>query len=137
MVTLLTHGTPITHHSILLLLFHHLLCHSSTSLHPPLSFVLFLAIYISTCFGCKKKYGKNLKPPADLCIRTQDFREFVSPNSGTMQTKFGNVYYHCTPECVRLRCSFFVPTELQVPPETAEQLTEAHKDHLTQFGLQL
>ena len=68
-------------------------------------------------------------------FQSSDWRH---PNSGTKQTKFGNVYYHCTPECVSLHCSFFVPSDLQVPPDTAEQLTEAHKEHLTLlFGLQL
>jgi hypothetical protein len=73
-----------------------------------------------------------------LCIRHQDWREFFSPNTGTMQTKFGNVYYHCKPACVWMRCSFFVPSELQVPPETADRLTPVHKAHLSSvFGLQL
>ena len=66
---------------------------------PPSPFVLcFISGNISTCFGCKTKYLKSLQPPADLCIRHQGWREFFSPNTGKMQTKYGNVYYHC--KCV-------------------------------------
>ena len=55
-----------------------------------------------------------------------------------MQTKYGNVYYHCKPECVWMRCSFFIPSDLQVPPETSDRLTPVHKAHLfSLFGLQL
>ena len=106
---------------------------------PSSPFVLcFISGNISTCFGCKTKYLKSLQPPDDLCIRHQDWREFFSPNTGNMQTKYGNVYYHCKPECVWIRCSFFVPSDLQVPPETLEKLTAEHKAHLSLvFGLQL
>ena len=103
-----------------------------------ISLRLHLFGYISTCFGCKTKYLKSLQPPADLCIRHQDWREFFFPNTGNMQSKYGNVYYHCKLECVWMRCSFFIPSDPQVPPETADRLTPVHKAHLfTQFGLQL
>ena len=89
---------------------------------------------ISTCFGCKNKYNMSLKPPNDLCIKTQDWREFISPNSATPQSRFGNVYFHCKPECVLMRNPSFLPSDLNVPDEVAENLNDAHKDL---FGLQI
>ena len=59
-------------------------------LQPPSLFVLcFISGSISTCFGCKIKYPKSLQPPADLCIRHQDWRKFFSTNTkSNMQTKY-------------------------------------------------
>ena len=93
---------------------------------------------ISTCFGCKNKYNKSLKPPNDLCIKTQDWREFISPNSATPLSRFGNVYFHCKPECVLMRNPSFLPSVLNVPDEVAESLNDAHKQYLLDlFGLQI
>ena len=106
---------------------------------PPSPFILcFISGNISTCFGCKTRYSKSLTPPADLCIRHQDWREFYSEKTESMQIKYGNVYYHCKPECVWLHCPFFVPSQLQVPPETLDKLTPIHKSHIRSiFGLHL
>lgn len=106
---------------------------------PTIPFTLgFITGNISSCFGCKSKYVKSPQPPADLCIKHKDWREFVSPSSGTPQSKFGNVYYHSKPECVWMRCSYFQPSDLTVPPEVAERLNSIHKQYLSAvFGLQL
>lgn len=75
---------------------------------PADPFVLcFITGNISSCFGCKNKYTRPLQPPEDLCIKHKDWREFMSPN-GNSQAKFGNVYYHCKPECVRFNYPFFL-----------------------------
>ena len=93
---------------------------------------------ISTCFGCKNKYNKSLKPLNDLCIKTQDWREFITPNSATPQSRFGNVYFHCKPECVLMRNPSFLPSYLNVPDEVAENLNDTHKQYLLNFfGLQI
>ena len=93
---------------------------------------------ISTCFGCKNKYNKSLKPPNDLCIKTQDWREFISRNSATLQSRFGNVYFHCKPECVLMRNPSFLPSDLNIPDEVAENLNDTHKQYLLDFfGLQI
>ena len=107
--------------------------------HPPSLFTLcFITGNISSCFGCKAKYLKSLQPPADLCVKHQDWHEFVAPNTGTPQSKFGNVYCHSKPECVWMRCPSFVPSELQVSSEIVEKLSSVHKEYLLSvFGLRL
>ena len=98
---------------------------------PTVPFVVaFITGNISCCFGCRGKYSKSLPPPADLCIKHQDWREFTSTSTGTPQSCYGNVYYHCKPACVWLRNLSFVPTELEVPEEIFEKLTLVHKEYL-------
>ena len=64
---------------------------------PSVPFTLsFIAGNVSICIGCKNKYPKSPKPPQDLCIRHEEWRQFTPANSlSTPQSKFGNVYYHC------------------------------------------
>ena len=59
--------------------------------------------------------------------------------SGTPQSKFGNAYYyHCKPECIWLKWPNFIPTELEMPQEVAENLSQEHEEYLsTVFGLSL
>ena len=108
---------------------------------PTVPFQLaFITGNISCCFGCRGKYSKSLSlsPPADLCIKHQDWREFTSTSTGTPQSRYGNVYYHCKPDCVWLRNPSFVPAHLIVPEEILEKLTSVHKDYLSSvFGLAL
>ena len=44
--------------------------------------------------------SKTLPPPTDLCIKHQGWHEFTSTSTGTSQSRYGNVYYHCKPACV-------------------------------------
>ena len=79
---------------------------------PTVPFQLaFITGNISCCFGCRDQCSKSLSlsPPADLCIKHQDWREFPSPSTGTPQSRYGNVYYHCKPHCVWLRNPSLVP----------------------------
>ena len=65
---------------------------------PTVPFVVALITgNISCCFGCRGKYSKSLPPPAELCITHQNWREFTSTSTGTPQSRYGNVYYHCKP----------------------------------------
>ena len=41
--------------------------------------------------------SKTLPPPADLYIKHQGWHEFTSTSTGTSQSRYGNVYYHCKP----------------------------------------
>ena len=102
---------------------------------PSVPFTLsFISGNISVCIGCKNKYPKSPKPPQDLCIRHEEWRQFTPPNSSTLQSKFGNVYYHCRKECVWMRCPYFTSNDLQIPPEI--ELTSIHKEMLlAEFGL--
>ena len=82
--------------------------------------VSFITGNISVCMGCKNKYPKSPKPPQDLCIRHEKWRQFTPPNSSTPQSKFGNVYYHCRKECI-------AHTSLQM---IFTSLTSTHKEML-------
>ena len=98
---------------------------------PPRPFTLTKIVgNISVCAGCRNRYPKQPTPPDDLCIRHQEWREYVPAGSQTPQSRFGNTYYHFTPYCVWLRCPGFVPTLLEVPPELCSQLDPTHKDRL-------
>ena len=90
---------------------------------------------ISVCIGCKNRYPKNAQPPDDLCIRHQEWREFTPSGSEIAQSKFSNVYYHCKPQCVWLRCTNFVPAQLDTS-EIKDQLANTHKEYLAlHFGI--
>lgn len=104
---------------------------------PSLPFTLcFISGNISVCIECKNKYPKTPKPPQDLCIKHEEWRQFTLPNTATPQSKFGNIYYHCRMECVWMRCPNFTLSDLQVPPEMTEKLSSAHKELLlSTFGL--
>ena len=100
------------------------------------SFVHFISGNISTCFGCRNSLKKFQDPPADLCIQHQDWRDYIAPNTGISQAKYGNVYYHCRPECVKLRHANFLPSTLLVPQDIVEKLSSVHKNYLcATFGL--
>ena len=92
---------------------------------------------ISVCIGCKNRYEKSPRPPNDLCIKHQEWREFTPVGSETPQSKFSNVYYHCKPQCVWLRCADFNPSLLDTSA-VVEQLSSIHKEFLAnQFGIYL
>ncbi len=67
---------------------------------------------ISTCMGCHNRYPKSPQAPNDLCIKHKEWQQFNPQGTDTPQSKFSNVYYHCKPECVWLRCPDFNPVEL-------------------------
>lgn len=97
---------------------------------PPTPFTLcFIRGNISTCIGCHNRYT-NKQPPNDLCIRHQEWRQYTPQGADLPQSKFANVYYHCKPDCVWLRCPNFVPGCVEVPDEAQVQLSQGHKDHL-------
>lgn len=85
---------------------------------------------ISVCAGCRNKYPKNPNPPDDLCIKHQEWREYIPSGSQTPQSRFGNAYYHFNPTCVWMRFPEFVPMYLEVPPEICQQLDTSHKERL-------
>lgn len=104
---------------------------------PPRPFTLAkIAGNISVCAGCRNKYSKQGTPPDDLCIRHQEWREFVPSGSQTPQSRFGNTYYHFNPNCVWLRCPAFNPTQLEVPQDL--DLDTVHKNKLLKdFGIHI
>lgn len=100
--------------------------------------VYFISGNISVCIGCKNRYPKSRQPPQDLCIRHQEWRTFTPRGrEEDAQERFGNVYYHCNPQCIWLRCPDFIPSTLDVN-EVQENLSTSHKEHLNfHFGLTL
>ena len=100
--------------------------------------ITFITGNITVCFGCKNKYYKNLQPPEDLCIKHQDWRQFTPSNGAAPQSKFGNVYYHCKPECIWLQHPTFTMKDVEIPQNTKEKLTAVHKQYLASvFGFEL
>ena len=74
-------------------------------------------------------------PPNDLCIKHQEWREFIPVGSETPQSNFSKIYYHCKPQCVWLRCADFNPLLLDTSA-IVEQLSFIHKEFLAnQFGI--
>ena len=92
---------------------------------------------ISVCIGCHNRYGKSREPPNNLCIKHQEWRQFTPQGLDTPQQKYSNVYYHCKPECVWLRCPYF-DTQLLDISEVQEELEDSHKEYLkTYFNIHL
>lgn len=103
------------------------------SLPPTSPFTLCkIAGNISICAGCHNKYPKHPSPPDDLCIKHQEWRKYMPAGSQTPQCRFGNVYYHFNPRCVRLRCPEFIPNYMEIPPEVCSQLDASHRGRLQQ-----
>ena len=93
---------------------------------------------ISVCAGCRNKYSKSVGPPDDMCIKHQEWREYTSPGLQVPGRRYGNVYYHFDPKCVRHRCASFVPMQLEILPDIISQLGESHKEKLrTLFNINL
>ena len=106
----------------------------ASNFHPPSPFTLCkIAGNISVCAGCRNKYPKHPNPPDDLCIKHQEWREYTPSGSQTLQSRFGNAYYHFNPACVWIRYPDFVPMYLEVPPEICLQLEAPHKERLQDF----
>ena len=106
--------------------------------HQPLSpaqynpFILCrIAGNISVCAGCHNHYGKNVVEPDDMCIKHKEWREYTPQGSQVPQSRYGNVYYHFEPQCVWLRCSWFIPSQLEIPPDIHSQLGFSHKTKLS------
>lgn len=93
---------------------------------------------ISVCAGCRNKYPKNPSPPDNFCIKHQEWREYTPSRTQNAQKKFGNVYYHFTPQCVWLRCAWFIPSTLEVPSDIYAEVTDEHIKRLnTLFNIDL
>ena len=98
---------------------------------PPSPFTLCkISGNISVCAGCRNKYPKKSDPPDDLCIKHQEWREYTPPSSRVPQGRYANVYYHFNPHCVWLRCRWFAPSCLEIPPEIMAVLGPRHKAQL-------
>ncbi len=85
---------------------------------------------ISVCAGCRNKYSKNATAPEDMCIKHQEWREYTPQGTRVPQSRYGNAYYHFDPHCIWLRCNWFVPSHLEIPPNVLSELGPSHKSKL-------
>ena len=109
-------------------------CYQSPPFKVPYQ-LTFIKGNISICFGCRIRYPKSPLPPRDLCIKHQEWREFLPKGAQTPKRQFSNVYYHCLPQCIRLRNPDFLPNELDITA-VEDELQPEHKSHLVNcFGL--
>lgn len=69
--------------------------------HRPVSHtfrVRFIEGNVSVCYGCWNKYPKKAEPPDNICLQTEEWREFTPPGALAPQTCWSNTYY------LRVRC---------------------------------
>ena len=98
--------------------------------------VHFITGNISICNGCKGKYDKKLGPPNNICLQHEEWRTFTLPGSSEKQSRFGNVYYHCSVACVMAVWPTFIPSSVLVPMEVQSKLLPEHKHWLyVTFGV--
>ena len=83
---------------------------------------------ISVCRGCRQRYPKPAIPPLNLCIRHKEWQEFLQ--SGKLQQKFGNVYYHANIPCVQVRWPNFESSWVHVSADVFPELTDVHWNYL-------
>lgn len=68
--------------------------------HRPVShtfWVRFIEGDVSVCYGCRNKYPKKAEPPDNICLQTEEWREFTPPGALAPQTCWSNTY-------LRVRC---------------------------------
>ena len=87
--------------------------------------VHFITGNISVCHGCKGNYDKKLVPPNNICLQHEEWNTFTLPGSNEKQSRFGNVYYHCSVSCVMA----VIPSSVVIPVEVRSKLLPEH-NHL-------
>ncbi len=101
-------------------------------------FVTFISGNISVCSGCHNRYTKPASAPYDLCIRHQEWREFVFPGCSVPQKRFGNAYYHPSFGCIESRWPSVHCGNIVLDNEVKQRLLPAHKVFLaTHLGLRV
>ena len=83
---------------------------------------------MSSCLGCNMVAIISTLIASNsswyyMCIRHQEWREYMPQGSQIPKSRFGNVYYHFQPRCIWVRCSWFNPSQLEVPPELLPHIT--------------
>lgn len=97
--------------------------------------VHFISGNISVCNGCKGRY-RPLGAPYDICLQHEEWRVFTPQGLSRQQSRFGNVYYHCSVPCVQAVWPSFVPCSVVVPHEMKACLQPEHIDWLfVNFGV--
>ena len=55
------------------------------------------------------KYSRSPKPPDDICLQTEEWRQLTPAGSLLLQTRWSNTYYHLHVNCVHLKWPTFDP----------------------------
>ena len=103
--------------------------------------VRFICGNISICYGCRNKCSKKPSPPDNLCLQTEEWREYAPPGGHSAapqtQSRWANTYYHLSVTCIQLRWPFFDPqSQVVVKDNIRSQLMDCHRSLLqTQLGL--
>lgn len=87
--------------------------------------VRFIEGNISTCYGCRNKYSKKPEPPDNICLQTEEWREFTSHGALVPQKRWSNTYYHVRKHCVQLKWRSF---KVIIDDNIKNRLLQCHKD---------
>ena len=102
--------------------------------NPP-TIVLFLGKSISKCQGCLGTIKRDvLKAPKDLCLTREDFRSYYDPEEKRQKTYYGNIYFHLTMECLKMKYPHAVLEDVTIGDDTLCLLTDDHLKYLKVTG---
>ena len=102
--------------------------------NPPLLAFLH-GFKITTCFGCKNKFGVNLKnPPEDLIVKMPVKRDRLINQKWVTGWKNSWGYFHLSVNCLKLVRSLVEIDDIYIPNDIRTSLTQAHIDKLKKMG---
>jgi len=94
-------------------------------------YVKFIVGNISICFGCRNKYRKPAIPPDDICLQTEEWRQFTPVGSQVPQCCWSNTYYHLQANCVRSKWPMFNPQiQVIIERDVVAQLQDSHRQKI-------
>ena len=102
--------------------------------NPPL--LAFLQGFkISTCYGCKNKFGAGMKsPPEDLIIKMPVKRDRLINKKWVSGWKNSWSYFHLSLNCLKLVRSMVEVEDIYIPNDIRSSLSHAHIQKLQKMG---
>ena len=92
-------------------------------------FIKFILGNISVCYGCWNRYSKSPELPDDICLQTEEWRQFTPAGSLLSQTRWSNTYYHLHVNCAHLKWpTFNLLTQVIVEENIQAHLLDSHKE---------
>ena len=99
-------------------------------------YIKFIVGNISVCYGCRNRYSKSPVPPDDICLQTEEWRQFTPAGSLVPQTRWSNTYYHVSINCVRHKWPMFDPQQVIIEESIQARLVDSHREKiLNELGL--
>ena len=99
-------------------------------------YIKFIAGNISVGYGCRNRYSKSPMPPDDICLQTEEWRQFTPAGSLVPQTRWSNTYYHVSVNCVRHKWPMFDPQQVIVEESIQTRLVDSNREKiLNELGL--